>query len=486
VTALPLSKQEFSTIPDEVWRKLGDLLRSTGVCEKHPRVFALSEVSFEPELRALRQEILRAADDTAARLLRMFWLADPVARDAADAALGADFSDLLLRFRVVEQVEGGLVSSLVIMRFMGDFLLAEDLRRGGDAVMGVGVLTSRLVQAVRSNEQLASVLDLGCGAGAVSLALASAAGRVTATDVNPRAAALVRGNAALRGVSNIETLVGDLFTPVAGRRFDCVLFHPPFLANAEGAIFAEGGERGGERGDELALRALGEAAAHLNDGGIAVIVGELPIVDDTAIEAAVSAVVGADVNLLVAERGEVDLDAFSIGVAAHKYQALGPLFDQAVLARRAHFDRMKISSLRNVIVVVARARGPAFRGTFQMSRAAEAILSRRDIDALFRSFGLIAAGKEALGAARLRLRPEVELARLADGSAVLHASPSCPLQIEGFGAETMKLIDSLRAGKPVTDTIRKLTSHPSTHVHRPSLLLATEQLLRAGVLEVAG
>ena len=192
------------------------------------------------------------------------------------------------------------------------------------------------------------------------------------------------------------------------------------------------------------------------------------------------------INVGAVARGEVDLDAFSIGVAAHKYQALGPLFDQAVLARRAHFDRMKISSLRNVIVVVARARGPAFRGTFQMSRAAEAILSRRDIDALFRSFGLIAAGKEALGAARLRLRPEVELARLADGSAVLHASPSCPLQIEGFGAETMKLIDSLRAGKPVTDTIRKLTSHPSTHVHRPSLLLATEQLLRAGVLEVAG
>jgi len=49
-----------------------------------------------------------------------------------------------------------------------------------------------------------------------------------------------------------------------------------------------------------------------------------------------------------------------------------------------------------------------------------------------------------------------------------------------------KLVDALRAGKPVADTIRKLTSNPSSHAARPGLLAATEQLLRAGLLEVVG
>lgn len=476
MSAPPLDAEAIARVRGDVWAHLGDVLREARVCTAHERVFALSEVSFEPAFRALRKAILREADDRPARLLRMFWLGDPVSEDAARDALGDPLADELRRSSILQAVEGGLVSPFVVMRFMGDFLLAEDLRRGDDAVMGVGLLTRSLVNAAGPGPE-GSVLDLGCGAGAVGLALASSRKRVLSTDVNPRATALANANAAMRRLSNVETRAGDLFAPAAGERFDCVLFQPSFVPGWRGATFAEGGARG----DELAARACREAPRHLEPGGIAVIVGELPIVDDTSVEVAVAALVEPDVNVLVIDRGPTDLDMFAVGVTAHEHPLFGDAFDDAVVARRAHFERMGISALRNVMVVLSRGEGQGFSATFDLGRTS-ASLMRRDIDALARSFALLARGHEALGAARLRLRPGVELGRLADGSSLVHAGEA-PIQLEGMGPEMSKLSDALRAGKPVSDTLRKLSPQPAA---RTGMLAATEQLLRTGLFEVIG
>jgi SAM-dependent methyltransferase len=478
VSAALLSAAAIAAVPSSLWRRLGDALRDAAVNTSHERVFALSEVSFEPAFRALRKRILREADDRAARLLRMFWLGDPVGDADARGALGDALASELEQASILERVEGGLVSPFVLMRFMGDFLLAEDLRRGGDAVMGVGLLTRSLVEAA-GPVPLGSVLDLGAGAGAVSLALASACDRVVATDVNPRATALTLANAAMRGVENIETRTGDLFAPVDGERFACVLFQPPFVPGWRGASFAEGGARG----DELSRRAFVEAPQHLAPGGIAVVVGELPVVDDTSVEVAVAALAAPDINVLVVDRGATDLDMFAVGVTAHEHPEFGPAFDEAVVARRAHFERMRISELRSVMVVLSRANGQGFSATFDLSRPG-ASFTRRDIDSLSRSLTLLARVHEALGATRLRLRSGVLLGRLADGSTLVHAG-SAPIQLEGMGPEMSKLVDALRAGKPVGETIRKLTPGPASAGARPGLLAATEQLLRTGLLEVA-
>lgn len=474
--ATPLSAAAIAAVPSGLWRRLGDVLRDADVCNAHERVFALSEVSFEPEFRALRERILRDADDRAARLLRMFWLGDPVEEVVAKSALGEALASDLERTAIVQRVGGGLVSPFVVMRFMGDFLLAEDLRRGGDAVMGVGLLTRSLVDAAGSGPHSA-VLDLGAGAGAVSLALAGASKRVLATDMNPRATALALANAAMRGLENVEARVGNLFAPTAGEHFSCVLFQPPFVAGGGGASFADGGARG----DELAARAFAEAVQQLEPGGIAVVVGELPVIAGTSIQDAVRALVAPDVNVLVIDRGATDLDVFAVGVTAHEHPQLGPAYDAAVLLRRAHFERMQISALRNVMVVLSRASGQGFSATFDLAQAG-ANFTRRDIDALTRTLALLERGRDALGAARLRLRPDIQLARLGDGSTLVHGN--APVKLEGIGPEVSKLVDALRAGKPVGETIRKLTSHPSSHGARPNLFAATEQLLRAGLLEV--
>jgi SAM-dependent methyltransferase len=363
---------------------------------------------------------------------------------------------------------------------MGDFLLAEDLRRGGDAVMGVGGLTQSLVEAA-GQDSPGAVLDLGCGAGGVALALASRATRVVATDINPRALALTRANAAMRGVTNIETRVGDLFAPVAGERFDSILSQPPFLPNWRGASYAESGERG----DELIARLLREITNQLSPDGVAAIVASLPVVDGHPIESWVAAAVADELNVLVVDRGQTDLDGFAVGVSAHEHPTFGPAFDEAALTRRAHFDRMRISELRDVMLVLSPAREKRFAGTFELSRAPHARCTRRDLVSLTRSYALCARGHEALAAARVRLRPGVELARLADGSALVD-SGEAPIQLPGMGPEMCKLVEALRAGKPVGETIRKLTSHPSSHGARPGMFAGAEQLLRVGLLEVAG
>ncbi|MBQ3423865.1 MAG: class I SAM-dependent methyltransferase [Clostridia bacterium] len=74
------------------------------------------------------------------------------------------------------------------------------------------------------------VLDLGCGWGAVGVAL----GRrypeldIVMTDINARAADLARRNLALNGVKAL-VLQGDGFDPVEGT-FDAILTNPPIRA----------------------------------------------------------------------------------------------------------------------------------------------------------------------------------------------------------------------------------------------------------------
>src|SRR5437763_60686 len=73
------------------------------------------------------------------------------------------------------------------------------------------------------------VLDLCTGSGVLAIAAArSGASGVTAVDVSRRAITAVRLNARLNRV-RIEALRGDLFGPVAGRRFDLIVSNPPYL-----------------------------------------------------------------------------------------------------------------------------------------------------------------------------------------------------------------------------------------------------------------
>jgi release factor glutamine methyltransferase len=116
-----------------------------------------------------------------------------------------------------------------------------------------------------------SVLDLCTGSGAIAIAAAlGGAGDVTAVDVSRRSAFAVRINAALNRVP-VRALRGDLFAPVAGRRFDRIVANPPYLPAAAGDAVPERGParawEGGAGGRAFIDRIVEAAPRHLRPGG---------------------------------------------------------------------------------------------------------------------------------------------------------------------------------------------------------------------------
>lgn len=113
----------------------------------------------------------------------------------------------------------------------------------------------------------AEVLDMGTGSGVCAVFAARHARRVVAVDINAAAVRCASVNALLNHLEEkIEVRHGDLFQPVAGQRFDLVLFNPPFI-------------RGEPRNDrDRAWRSTGVAERfaedldrHLKPGGAALL-----------------------------------------------------------------------------------------------------------------------------------------------------------------------------------------------------------------------
>jgi len=76
-----------------------------------------------------------------------------------------------------------------------------------------------------------SILEIGCGSGIASLACARADARneVLGVDVNPSAVACANDNAKSNHITNARFIESDLFQGVPKRRFDAIMFNPPYL-----------------------------------------------------------------------------------------------------------------------------------------------------------------------------------------------------------------------------------------------------------------
>jgi release factor glutamine methyltransferase len=111
------------------------------------------------------------------------------------------------------------------------------------------------------------VLDMGTGSGICALFAARHARRVVAVDINSGATRCAALNALLNHLeSRIETRHGDLFAPVAGERFDLVLFNPPFLSGAP-----KDARDAAWRSGDLPQRFAAQLAVHLKPGGAALV-----------------------------------------------------------------------------------------------------------------------------------------------------------------------------------------------------------------------
>jgi release factor glutamine methyltransferase len=114
------------------------------------------------------------------------------------------------------------------------------------------------------------VLDLCTGSGvlAVTAALCGAAS-VTAVDVSRRSLLAVALSAIRNGV-HIETVRGNLFEPLAGRRFDLIVSNPPYLPSETDLLPSSGPSRaweGGTNGRLFIDPICAKVGDHLTPGG---------------------------------------------------------------------------------------------------------------------------------------------------------------------------------------------------------------------------
>ncbi|MDL2226734.1 peptide chain release factor N(5)-glutamine methyltransferase [Deltaproteobacteria bacterium OttesenSCG-928-M10] len=136
----------------------------------------------------------------------------------------------------------------------------------------------RLVKDAWPDGPEINIADIGCGSGAIGLALAKTLpkAKISAVDISPEALSLAGENAAALGLSErVEFLAGDLLAPLAGRTFHLICANLPYIPSAEMAgLMPDVGLHeprlaldGGPAGLTPIEKLLQNARPHLIDGG---------------------------------------------------------------------------------------------------------------------------------------------------------------------------------------------------------------------------
>jgi methylase of polypeptide subunit release factors len=230
----------------------------------------LGEDAFETEESVIPVHERRLPRTEAATAVRLCFLARPASRADAETALGVDGAAAFAATGLATVEANGDLAPRGRILPVEDLLLASDgYSRGVDDppdYVATFTPTARRCSLITPRRHVRRALDVGTGGGAQALLAAQHADEVVATDLNPRALAFARVNAALSEIGNVELRQGSLFDPVAGETFDLVVCNAPFVVSPESRfIFRDGALPA----DEFSRRVVTGAVAHLADEGFA-------------------------------------------------------------------------------------------------------------------------------------------------------------------------------------------------------------------------
>jgi hypothetical protein len=226
-----------------------------------------NELSLRPIEMAVH--LRRLEDEPFGTVAKLFLLGVPVDSDRLAPVL-APLELARLAETGLLRLEGTTVLASARLAPHGDYYIASDGGAGAEetsfdfepGIQSPSVTLAKL--AVRRRVQTA--LDLGTGCGIQALLAAKHAGRVVATDVNPRALAFARFNARLNGIDNVEFRLGDVFEPVGGERFGLVVANPPYVISPDASYAYRDSDL---PADELCRRIVADAPAYLAEEGFA-------------------------------------------------------------------------------------------------------------------------------------------------------------------------------------------------------------------------
>ncbi|HKQ94151.1 MAG TPA: 50S ribosomal protein L3 N(5)-glutamine methyltransferase [Aestuariivirgaceae bacterium] len=141
--------------------------------------------------------------------------------------------------------------------------------------LGEMLATGRVDELAESLPEVSRILDLCTGSGCLAVLAARAFphAEVDAVDRSKDALAVARRNVEDAGMADrIRLVEGDLFAPLAGRRYDLILSNPPYVSAAAMAELPPEFRHepamalaGGDDGLDLVRRILAEAPHHLGE-----------------------------------------------------------------------------------------------------------------------------------------------------------------------------------------------------------------------------
>jgi SAM-dependent methyltransferase len=216
-----------------------------------------------------------AAEDPLAFLARTFFFLQPVSEVALRARLDGPTRAAFERLGLLAAEPGGEAWTAPVLLYpVGDCHIASDRHRdadgspatrGADAVFPAIFPGSLLFLRLLPRGAREDALDLGAGTGIAALALSRSVRRVVAADLTERATHFARFNQRLNARDNVEAVTGDLYAAVAGRTFDCIVSHPPYVPSLDDAlVFRDGGPTG----ERIVRRMIVELPDVLRPGGV--------------------------------------------------------------------------------------------------------------------------------------------------------------------------------------------------------------------------
>ena len=231
---------------------------------------------FVPVTPATHAHVVARPDKQQARGLRdVFGWSLPFAPDA----LPRDMLELLEQANVIVEQDGLLKSKVRVGRIHGSLILHSAFPTDDEDAVFFSPDTYRFADFVRCELVRTSgvkrLVDIGAGpgTGAITAAPMLPGARLTLCDLNPLALRFARINARHAGLE-VETVEGGIAEVRGG--FDAAIANPPFMIDAQGRIYRDGGDMHGAR---LSLDWAVEALNRLDPGGRLILYTGAPIVD---------------------------------------------------------------------------------------------------------------------------------------------------------------------------------------------------------------
>jgi methylase of polypeptide subunit release factors len=204
-------------------------------------------------------------------------------RRFADRDLAPDLQECLSRSGMIERDREKHRSKVRVASLGDDLFLHSAYPTLEEDAVFFGPDTYRFVRFVREQlprleRQPSRIVDMGAGSGAAGIAAAHLVptAQVIAVDINPAALRLAAINAEAAGVS-----IEPLLSPAMPQGADLVIANPPYIMDAKGRSYRDGGDL---FGGQVALDWARQALASLTPGGTmllytggAVVKGEAPL-----------------------------------------------------------------------------------------------------------------------------------------------------------------------------------------------------------------